>query len=97
MIGHIDRHADALGDPLGFGVAAQIAGGDEHRGCRPEIGNRCLLDRAHVRTGRPCQRHAPLGGRTLAHHHDLAAGKIEEERKMLHESRPRRGSLAAAR
>ena len=66
---------------------SSIAGGDEGRGGAAEIGEPGPSADS-CRTSAPAERAevgATVGGRPLAHHHDPAADKIEEQRQVLHE------------
>ncbi len=101
-VGHVHRHADRLGGPLGGGVTLGVAGGDESGDSAAEIRglNRGRDDTLDVGSGRAHEIGPAVGGRALAHHHDAAAGKIEEQRQVLHETATRssrfRTSMAAA-
>ena len=72
-VGHVHRHAQGLGDPLGDRIVIEIAGGDEDRGRAAQIVDPDVRKLPHLGAGRARQGGATVGGGPLAHHHDPAA------------------------
>ena len=72
-VGHVHRHAERLGDPLGDRVVLEVAGGNEDRGRATQVVDPDVRKLSHKGASRARQGGATIGGRPLAHHDDPAA------------------------
>ena len=92
-VGHVHKHAGSLGHGMGSPITLLRAGRDKRR---DRICEGCRFGGGHLMHDGPGRTHGgslAVGNRPLAHHHDLSARKIEEQRQVLHSTSARSATL----